>query len=376
MKIDRPFKEGADFDHLRKVIMRETREGPVPIFEILADPEIMSEVTGIDFPPEKALELINIAAEPTPEQLELGIRLIDLSLAFSQAVGYDYVTMWPVTPLTKPRLQLSEDPKKVRDVSMRAWENEHAGLITSREEFEAFPWPSTDMINLLPIELVAPNLPPGMKVLEFCQGIYEDLRVLMGFEAMAIKSIEEPELVGDILEQLTILAIDYVNKAAAHPAVGAIFYGEDMGFKTGTILSPKFMREWLFPRQKRIAEACHKHGKPFLLHSCGKVGAIMEDLINVVGINGRHSFEDQVEPVEEVYRKYGKRISILGGLDVDLLARATEEQVRARVHQILTACAPGGGYCMGAGNSLTNYCKIENYYAMLDETRKWNGEHN
>jgi uroporphyrinogen decarboxylase len=376
VKIDRPFKEGADFDHFRKVIMRETREGPVPIFEILADPEIMSEVTGIDFPPEKALELINIATEPTPEQLDLGIRLIDLSLAFSQAVGYDYVTMWPVTPLTKPRLQLSEDPKKVRDVSMRAWENEHAGLITSREEFEAFPWPSTDMINLLPIELVAPNLPPGMKVLEFCQGIYEDLRILMGFEAMAIKSIEEPELVGDILEQLTIRAIDYVNKAAAHPAVGAIFYGEDMGFKTGTILSPKFMREWLFPRQKRIAEACHKHGKPFLLHSCGKVGAIMEDLINVVGISGRHSFEDQVEPVEEVYRKYGDRISILGGLDVDLLARATEEQVRARVRQILTACAPGGGYCMGAGNSLTNYCKIENYYTMLDETRKWNGEHN
>ena len=30
---------------------------------------------------------------------------------------------------------------------------------------------------------------------------------------------------------------------------------------------------------------------------------------------------------------------------------------------------------LGSGNSVTNYCKIENYYAMIDETRKWNQEH-
>ena len=29
----------------------------------------------------------------------------------------------------------------------------------------------------------------------------------------------------------------------------------------------------------------------------------------------------------------------------------------------------------GRGNTVTNYCKIENYYAMIDETRKWNAEH-
>jgi len=29
---------------------------------------------------------------------------------------------------------------------------------------------------------------------------------------------------------------------------------------------------------------------------------------------------------------------------------------------------------MGSGNSVTNFCRIENYFAMLDETRKWNEE--
>jgi len=58
-----------------------------------------------------------------------------------------------------------------------------------------------------------------------------------------------------------------------------------------------------------------------------------------------------------------------------LLARGSEEGVKTRTRQILEHCAPGGGYCMGTGNSVANYLNIENYYAMLDETRKWNAEH-
>ena len=101
----------------------------------------------------------------------------------------------------------------------------------------------------------------------------------------------------------------------------------------------------------------------------------MEDLIETVGIDARHSFQDNIEPVEEVYRKYGDRIAILGGMDVDLLSRGTTDQVRARAREILEACAPGGGFCMGSGNSLPNFVNLENYYAMLDETRKWNETH-
>ena len=98
----------------------------------------------------------------------------------------------------------------------------------------------------------------------------------------------------------------------------------------------------------------------------------MEDLIETVGIDARHSFQDNVEPVEEVYRKYGDRIAILGGMDVDLLSRGTTDQVRTRAREILQACAPGGGFCMGSGNTLPNYVKVDNYYAMLEETARWN----
>lgn len=92
------------------------------------------------------------------------------------------------------------------------------------------------------------------------------------------------------------------------------------------------------------------------------------------GIDGLHSFEDVIEPVESVYERYGDRISILGGVDVGLLTTGSPDEVRARVRNILDACGKKGGFALGSGNSVTNYNKIENFYAMIDETRKWNEE--
>jgi uroporphyrinogen decarboxylase len=302
-----------------------------------------------------------------------GIQLLDLSLAFSRQVGYDYVTIIPAIPIprTKPRINQAVPGQ----VKQRSWQNEHDGLIPDRAAFNDFPWPVIDANSSISLDFMAPQLPDGMKIMVFYFGIFEDLRALMGFEQMAIKSIREPQLIGDILEKLTVIAEAVIDRAAANPAVGAVFFGEDMGFNTGTMLSPAFFREWVIPRLKRIADACHRHGKPFLLHSCGQIDALMEDLIETVGIDGIHSFEDNIETVESVYQRYHDRISILGGLDVNLLANGSEQEVRARCRQILDVCGPGGGYAMGSGNSITNYCKIENYYAMIDETRKWNEEH-
>ena len=367
------FKDHHDFEHLRRVIMRETTEGPVPIIELVADPEVMSTVTGMDFPAERALEIYYLGPNPTMEQLQLGLRLMDLSLAFSEKVGYDYVTMIPVVPIPRTEFLARENPQQ--EGKVRGWLDEHRGLIMNRADLEAFPWPSTEEISLVAMDYAASKMPEGMKVMAVYTGIFEDLKRLMGFENMALKSVEEPELCGDVLERLAVLAEAAIDRCAAHEAVGAVFYAEDMGFNRGLMLSPRWMRQWVIPHLKRFAEACHRHGKPFLLHSCGQIDALMEDLIETVGIDARHSFQDNIEPVEEVYRKYHHRIAILGGVDVDLLARGTPEQVRRRTREILEACAPGGGFCMGSGNSLTNYIRMENYYAMLDETRKWNREH-
>ena len=373
MRIDRPFKKEPDFEHFRKVLLRETAEGPVPIVELLVDLEIMAEATGLKSPIESWVDFANMTEEMGPGEMEAAIKLMDLTIAFHKAVGYDYVTMLPIVPLKHTAWNRRENPRQGGKV--RGWQEERRGLITSREEFEAYPWPGAEEINILPIEYTADKIPMGMRQMIFYNGIFEELRNLMGFETLAIKSIEEPELLVDILENLATLAERAIDMATTHPSTGALFYGEDMGFNHGTMLHPDFFRQHLLPRHKRFAHICHRNGKPFIFHSCGNIEALLEDLIEEVGIDAFHSFQDNITPIEEMHSRYGDRISLLGGVDVDLLARGSTEDVRARTRRILEACTPTGGIIIGSGNSVTNYCKIENYYAMIDETRKWNEEH-
>jgi uroporphyrinogen decarboxylase len=115
-------------------------------------------------------------------------------------------------------------------------------------------------------------------------------------------------------------------------------------------------------------------GKLFILHTCGDVYAIMDDLIEL-GIHAKHSFEDKILPVEEVSRRWGGRLGLVGGVDVHLLTSGSEAEVRRRTRQILDVCGVSGGYVLGTGNSVANYIPLRNYEAMLDEGRRWNQEH-
>ncbi|MFH1084339.1 MAG: uroporphyrinogen decarboxylase family protein, partial [Chloroflexota bacterium] len=131
------------------------------------------------------------------------------------------------------------------------------------------------------------------------------------------------------------------------------------------------LREFVFPGHKLMAEMAHRAGRPYLLHACGNLSEVMEDLIGDVGIDAKHSFEDTIEDVIADKRLYGDRIALLGGIDVDFLCRADEAAIRARVRRTLKACMPGGGYCLGTGNSVANYIPLESYLIMLDEGRRW-----
>jgi uroporphyrinogen decarboxylase len=78
-------------------------------------------------------------------------------------------------------------------------------------------------------------------------------------------------------------------------------------------------------------------------------------------------------PIAEAKRRWGGRIALLGGVDVDFLCRRTPREIKEYTKRILDACAPGGGYALGSGNTITNYMPIENYEAMLEAGREFNG---
>jgi len=81
--------------------------------------------------------------------------------------------------------------------------------------------------------------------------------------------------------------------------------------------------------------------------------------------DAKHSFEDVILPVEEAYEKWGRRIAILGGFDVEFMSRAAPAEIYQRAKAILRQTRERGGYALGTGNSVTNYTPMENYRALL-----------
>jgi len=148
--------------------------------------------------------------------------------------------------------------------------------------------------------------------------------------------------------------------------LAAIFQGDDMGFRSGTLVSPGHLRKFFLPWHRRFAEMAHGRGLPYFLHSCGNVYSIMDDLIDA-GVDAKHSFEDAILPAPEFQRRYGDRVGTLGGVDVDLLARRTPDEVRRYVRDLIEECHPRGRFAIGSGNSIPSYVPLENYLTMLDE---------
>ncbi len=288
-------------------------------------------------------------------------------------LGYDYVRCSVENfdmPLKRTRIA---DTADLARSGGREYMEEHAGPITTWAEYEAYPWPDPRKVTTRALEWYEKHLPDDMCVI--ASGGFAHFAELltwsMGYETLCYALYDQRDLVAEISRRLQDMYQIVLATMLQFSRVKVVWGSDDMGFRSGTLISPADTREFVLPGHKRMAEMAHAAGLPYLLHTCGKMEAIMPDLIDDVKIDARHSYEDVIEPVTLAKQRYGDRIAILGGIDLDFLCRAPEEQVRARVRDTLDQCQAGGGYCLGTGNSVANYIPLDNYLAMLDEGRRY-----
>lgn len=299
--------------------------------------------------------------------------LLRREIVLQRFLGYDYVRCGVDDVGIAIERLAARDTAALQRSGGRQFINEHRGPITSWEEFEAYPWPDPASIATRNLQWFQENLPEDMCIIGSGGFAHfaEYLTWLMGYETLCYALFEQRDLVAAISGRLTAIYEAVVKLILQYNRVRLIWGSDDMGFRSGTLISPRDLREFVLPGHRSMARAAHAAGRPYLLHSCGKLDAIMDDLLDSVQIDAFHSFEDTIHDVREAKKLWGDRIALLGGIDMDFLCRASAEQVRQRVRDTLDVCLPGGGYCLGTGNSVANYLPMDNYLAMLDEGRNY-----
>jgi len=256
----------------------------------------------------------------------------------------------------------------------RAWAQEGYGRIKTWEDFYNYPWKQADYVINMSEHLLlsmSKNLPAGMKIGVMAVMFENALEFLLGFQGLFLGIYDYPELVKAVLDELGKIVLKYYTLVYQMDSVGFIIHGDDLGYKTSTILSTEHLKKLIFPWFKKYSSVAHKYKKSFWLHSCGNKNDIMEELINDVGIDGLHSFQDNCCPIIEYKHKYGDKIILLGGLDMDKLIRSDEISLRKYIRHILTNCQVNGMYAFGTGNTVCNYLPVENYIIMRQEEYSW-----
>jgi uroporphyrinogen decarboxylase len=338
------------------ILMGREAGGQVPLVEYLVDDLVRRPIV---------TDLLG-RVWVEPEGCASQSAYLDNLIAFWHRMGYDSVRFERGLPFDIRRT-LAPDTA-VGSVGQRAWLDEHHGAIQSWAEFERYPWPSVEGMDFSAFEYIDAHLPDGMGLITcHAGGMFEHLSQIMSLEGLCLALYDQPDLVRAVSDKVGGLLMSFYHHLLDLEHVIAIFQGDDMGFRTATLVAPDALRAYVLPWHERFAAMAHGHGVPYFLHSCGNVEAIMPDLVGRVGIDGKHSFEDAIMPVEAFQARYGGQIAVLGGVDVDTLAAGTPEAVRRRTRALIETCGPRGRYAVGSGNSIPSYVPVENYLAMVDE---------
>lgn len=246
------------------------------------------------------------------------------------------------------------------------------GPIQTRGDFGRFPWEELPdrfwSVAEPEFNTLARCLPPGMKALGGVgNGVFEISMDLVGFEYLAYMMGEDPELVSDLYQRIGDLMAEIWSRFLDRytDTFAICRFGDDLGFKTSTLVSPDTIRRHIIPQYRRVIDLIHASGRPFLWHSCGRIFAIMEDMIEA-GIDAKHSNEDNIAPFDDWIALYGDRIGLLGGIDLDVLCREAPEAIFGMVVEAGKRFrAAANGYALGSGNSIPDYVPLDGYLAMV-----------
>ena len=254
-------------------------------------------------------------------------------------------------------------------------------VIKNRADFESYPWDKLEDMYFEKFgecfRTLEKTCPTGMKAVGGVgNGVFECVQDLVGFMELCLLSQDDPALYAELFRQMGDLHARIWRRFLRDysGAYCVLRFGDDLGYNAGTLLPPNDVRTHILPQYRRITDLVHADGRPFLLHSCGNLLSIFDDVIEIANIDAKHSNEDLIAHFSVWAERFGDRIGNFGGIDTDVICRKPAEYIRNYVLDCLGKVSGRGGIAFGSGNSIPDYVPTEGYLAMVETVRDWRGD--
>ena len=237
----------------------------------------------------------------------------------------------------------------------------------------SYKWPTVDLFDYS----VIPDQIQGFEEYPIVGGgsepflIYKELR---GMKQAFLDLYLHPDIVHYCLDKLFDFCYEN-TKLIYEQLPGKImlsYVSEDFGGQTGLLFKPEHIREYMFPRMKRMIDLAHSNGVYVFHHTDGSVRKIIPELIEL-GIDILNPIQWRCRDMdrEMLKREFGEKIVFHGAMDNQhTLAFGEESEVRQEVRDNLRILGKGGGYILAPCHNIQPLTPIENILAMYDEGYK------
>ena len=170
------------------------------------------------------------------------------------------------------------------------------------------------------------------------------------------------------LEMAKVRAESYVKAG-----VDALFFGDDIGMQHTIMMSEDLYCEWIKPRLKALIDYVKAINPEVIIfyHSCGFIEPLIPHLIDA-GVDVLNPIQSECMDFEEIYRKYGDRISFHGTIGTQtVMPFGTPEEVKAEVWKNLDIAGEKGGLMVAPTHMLEPEVPMENILAYVEACREY-----
>ena len=199
------------------------------------------------------------------------------------------------------------------------------------------------------------------------RGAFGFLFILLGLENLAMAIYEDPELLQETIDAVT----DYwteVGLRAIKAGCTALYVANDMGMNGRTLIAPDQLREFFFPAMRRQFKAWKDAGGRVILHSCGNVDAVLEDLADS-GIDAINNIQVRAGmDLESVKRRIGDRVTIVGNVDATgIMCQPDQSLIEEAIRHVIEVAGGDGGLIIATDHSFHEGVPIENVRFFIDK---------
>ena len=322
------------------------------------------------------IPLAELGVHPKIKELFLAKKIEGLKdeVDFWYKAGYDYIKLQPKADFNPMKIGLDNNVSYNDDGTIfRKWASESNGVISNFDDFEKYTFPTTSDFEYTNFEKVKSLLPDGMGVIGQYGDIFTMTWEMMGFESFSIALFENEDLIKNLNDRLGELVLSMFEYFAQSDVVDAIWYSDDIAYTNSLMVSPQVLDKYFFPWLKKIGDLAKQYNKPLIYHTDGILYDVFDKIIEC-GVDAIHPIEPKAMNIADVKQRYGNKLCLIGNIDVDLLSRGTVNEIRKNVIKNIEEVGKDGGYCVGSGNSIPEYVKLENYIAMIETVKEINSK--